>query len=135
MRQPSILSRITRVRRRKRASPIQPRTNHTAIHSWPMLLHGHSCHWCLSKLYKLLLPYTRLYCHVTSTIGWRLLARFQNGATCLGANKALAIQAASCIFSRPPRPPPWPELVSYIRKLVFQSSSFTPLDRTSTTFV
>ena len=42
-----ILSRITRVRRRKRAS----HTNHTAIHSWPILLHGHSCHWYLSKLY------------------------------------------------------------------------------------
>ena len=46
-----ILSRITRVRRRKRASPIQPHTNHTAVHGWPMLLHGHSCHWYLSKLY------------------------------------------------------------------------------------
>jgi len=60
-----ILSRITRVRRRKRANPIQPHTNHTAIHSWPILLHGHSCHWYLSKLYiyiykTLLLPYTRL---------------------------------------------------------------------------
>ena len=40
--------------------------------------------------------------------------------------------------SRPPHaylvaaPPPWPELVSYIRKLVFQSSSLPPLDRSFT---
>ena len=51
--------------------------------------------------------------------------------TCLGANKSLAVQAASCIFSSSP---PWPELVSYIRNHDFQSSSFSPLDRTSTTF-
>ena len=34
---------------RKRATPIQLFTNHTAIHSWP-ILYGHSCHWYLSKL-------------------------------------------------------------------------------------
>jgi len=38
-------------KRRKRASPIQPYTNHTAFHSWPILFHGHSCHWYLSELY------------------------------------------------------------------------------------
>ena len=38
-------------KRRKRASLTQPYSNHTAIHSWPILHHGHSCHWYLSKLY------------------------------------------------------------------------------------
>ena len=38
-------------KRRKCASPMQPYTNHTAIHSWPILLRGHSCHWYLSELY------------------------------------------------------------------------------------
>ena len=103
-----MLSRIAGVRRRRRASPIQPHTNHTAIHGWPILLHGHSCHWYLSELYicrhfaRLLLPCTRLCRRVAGAVGWRLLARFQNGATCLGPNKALAIQAASCIFSSSP---------------------------------
>ena len=50
------------------------------------------------------------------TISWRLLARFRRGATCLP-------------------PPPWPELVSYIRKLDFQSSSLSPLDRFLLRFV
>ena len=35
---------------------------------------------------KLFLSYTRLYSHMTRTISQRLLARFQRGATCLGAN-------------------------------------------------
>ena len=104
IRQPPILFRITGVRRRGRAGPVQPRAGHAAVHGWPMLLHGHSCHWYLSKLYKLLLPCTRLCCHVAGTIGWRLLARFQNGATCLGANGALAIRAASCMFGSSPPP-------------------------------
>ena len=55
-------------------------------------------------------------------------------------NKALEIQAASCIFSSAPPAapaprPPWPELISYIRKLDFQSSSFSLSDRTSTVTV
>jgi len=32
------------------------------------------------------------------------------------------------------RPPRWPELVSYVGRLGFRSSSLPPLDRTSTTF-
>ena len=45
---------------RKRASHIQPHTNHTAIHSWPILLNGHSCHWYLSELYIYILYKTKV---------------------------------------------------------------------------
>ena len=113
LRRPSVLfrmlSRITGVRRRGRAGPVQPRAGRAAVRGWPVLLRGHGCHWCLSGLYiyiykTLLLPCAWLCRRVAGAVGWRLLARFRGGAACLGPSGALAVRAASCMFGGSPPP-------------------------------